>query len=75
MRTLAIPTILAALAACSPYDPSLPHKPFLCSDQAPSCPDGFVCITDGDRRVCSDEPAPDAGVADALPAQISTLAL
>ncbi|HEY0194409.1 MAG TPA: hypothetical protein VGC42_25025 [Kofleriaceae bacterium] len=52
-----------ALAACSPYDPSLPHRPFLCGDTAPRCPDGYTCITDGDRMVCSDQPAEfDAGV-------------
>jgi hypothetical protein len=37
---------LAALAACTPYDPSLPDAPFLCATDEPRCPDGFVCVTD-----------------------------
>jgi len=41
---------VAALAACNPYDPELPNKPFLCggpdNDQ---CPEGFTC---NDDMVC-----------------------
>ena len=60
---------LAALAApsCSPYDPSLPGAPFLCGDQEPRCPDGYVCVDDPDgRKVCrAADTAADAGVPDA----------
>jgi len=58
---------LVALAACTPYDPSLPPTPFLCGDQEPRCPEGYTCVTDrNDRMVClADNLAHDAGVPDA----------
>jgi hypothetical protein len=58
---------LIALAACTPYDPSLPPTPFLCGDQEPRCPEGYTCVTDrNDRMVCLvDNLAHDAGVPDA----------
>jgi hypothetical protein len=64
---------LAALApapACSPYDPSLPTTPFVCGDEEPRCPDGYVCVGEPDgRKVCRAESASvDAGVPDAAPA-------
>jgi hypothetical protein len=58
--------LAAALAACSPYDPSLPPTPFLCGDQEPRCPEGYVCVADDDRQVCRAEgTVADAGVGDA----------
>lgn len=33
----------AALAACSPYSPTLPAEPFLCGSADPKCPDGYTC--------------------------------
>ena len=67
---------LAALAApaCSPYDPSLPRAPFLCGDQEPRCPDGYVCVDDPDgRKVCRAADATDAGVPDASHAEPGVL--
>lgn len=64
--------LIAALAACSPYDPSLPHKPFLCNATEPRCPDGYTCITEGDRMVCSDSPAPPDASIDSAAVQTST---
>ena len=60
---------MLGFAACSPYDPSLPSMPFLCGDQEPRCPDGYVCVGEPDgRRVCrADGTVPDAGVPDAAP--------
>jgi hypothetical protein len=59
--------LLVALAACSPYDPSLPRTPFLCGDQEPRCPDGYACVAQASGpAVCSKDGAlPDAGVPDA----------
>ena len=37
----------AGFAACSPYDPALGAKPFLCSMADPTCPEGYVCLDDG----------------------------
>lgn len=67
MARLSMIGLLVALAACSPYDPSLPSKPFLCGDQAPRCPDGYTCVAQGSGpMVCSkDGELPDAGVPDA----------
>lgn len=62
--------LLVALAGCSPYDPSLPSRPFLCGTSEPRCPDGYACIADGDRMVCSDAPAPPDASVDAA-AQVS----
>jgi hypothetical protein len=46
----------AALAACSPYAPDLGGAPFLCgagSDNAPRCPDGYTCMSNGSGQdVC-----------------------
>ena len=60
----------AAASACSPYDPSLPMTPFVCADDEPRCPDGYVCVPDPDgRHVCrAANAAVDAGVADSMPA-------
>ena len=44
--------LVFALAACSPYDPSLPSAPFLCATDEPRCPDGFTCVADGKQMVC-----------------------
>jgi hypothetical protein len=63
---------LIALAACSPYEPSLPGAPFLCGDREPRCPDGYRCVTDRDRMVCRAEAdTVDAGVPDALQGTIT----
>ena len=35
--------LLAGLAACNPYDPSLGGQPFKCGTEEPSCPDGYSC--------------------------------
>lgn len=52
-----------ALAACSPYDPSLPATPFFCAADEPRCPDGFTCVVDAKQAVCrADGAAADAGV-------------
>jgi hypothetical protein len=58
---------LFALAACTPYDPSLPPTPFLCGDQEPRCPEGYTCVTERDARmVCrADSLVSDAGLPDA----------
>jgi hypothetical protein len=54
--------IALALAACSPYEPSLPPTPFLCATDEPRCPDGYTCVTDGKQQVCrADGTATDAG--------------
>jgi hypothetical protein len=34
-----------ALAACSPYSPSLGNQPFSCGSDDPPCPDGYDCMT------------------------------
>ena len=49
MRTYA----LALLAACSPYDPTLPAQPFLCGSAEPKCPDGYTCVSSGTLMVCA----------------------
>src|SRR3954467_6417067 len=36
--------LVLLLAACSPYDPSLPPQPFLCGSAEPKCPDGYTCM-------------------------------
>lgn len=61
--------LLGALATCSPYEPSLPKRPFLCGEQTPRCPDGYTCVGQGtDPMVCvKDGEAPDAGTLDAPP--------
>lgn len=52
----------AAHSACSPYDPSLPSTPFLCGDDEPRCPEGYVCVGEPDgRKVCHAEGTVDAG--------------
>jgi hypothetical protein len=59
--------LLILAASCSPYDPSLPSRPFRCGDQEPRCPDGYTCVAQASGpMVCSkDGEAPDAGVPDA----------
>jgi hypothetical protein len=57
--------LLAAAQACSPYEPSLPGTPFLCGDQEPACPEGYVCVGEPDgRKVCmrAGSVPPDASV-------------
>jgi hypothetical protein len=49
MRMFSLVLLAAAsLAACSPYDPDLGTKPFLCgpADQDPRCPAGYECETE-----------------------------
>jgi hypothetical protein len=67
LARLGITGLVVALAACSPYDPSLPSTPFLCGDQAPRCPDGYTCVAQasGPMLCRKDGEAPDAGVPDA----------
>jgi hypothetical protein len=36
--------LLAALAACSTYDPNLGAAPFLCGTDEPRCPDGYTPV-------------------------------
>jgi hypothetical protein len=70
LMVLALLGALGAGHACSPYEPSLPGTPFLCGDQEPRCPDGYVCVGEPDgRKVCHREgTVPDAGaVVDNLP--------
>jgi len=59
----------AAPSACSPYDPSLPTTPFVCSDDEPRCPDGYICVADPDgRNLCRARGlVVDANVADSAP--------
>jgi len=57
--------LLAAAQGCSPYEPSLPGTPFLCGDQEPACPEGYVCVGEPDgRKVCmrAGSVPPDAAV-------------
>jgi len=65
-RAAAAALAAVAAAACSPYDPSLPPTPFVCADDEPRWPDGYVCVGDPDgRRVCrAASAAVDGGVAD-----------
>jgi len=65
MRTRVLGFVIL-LAACSPYEPSLPGQPFLCGDKAPRCPDGYTCVTSpSGAMVCSNEEVPDAGASEA----------
>jgi len=36
--------LVIAIAACTPYDPSLSETPFFCGSADPQCPDGYQCI-------------------------------
>ncbi len=38
--------LVAMLAACSPYDPTLAQEPFTCGLTPPVCPDGYSCVAD-----------------------------
>jgi hypothetical protein len=61
--------VVLGLAACTPYDPSLPGTPFLCASEEPRCPDGYTCVPDTmGRLVCTDHPL-DAGT---LPGDAAT---
>lgn len=45
---------IAALGACTPYDPQLGPTPFLCGDTEPKCPDGYTCqMNGGGSGVCT----------------------
>jgi len=45
MKTVLFSSVLAALAACSPYSPNLSNQPFACGSDTPSCPDGYSCMS------------------------------
>ncbi len=47
IRTLITVSFVAAIAACSPYDPALGAAPFLCGTTDPQCPDGYACVDQG----------------------------
>lgn len=55
--------VAAAVVGCTPYDPDLGARPFLCGDSEPRCPDGYVCVTRvGSDQVCErSEAVADAG--------------
>jgi hypothetical protein len=64
MRTLAF-SFVAALSACSSYNPDLGGAPFLCATDEPRCPEGYACQDDGSSRmVCFSE---SGGIVDAAP--------
>ena len=45
-----------AVAACNPYDPSLPDEPFRCGTDEPTCPDGYVCdVRSASEKICVEE--------------------
>ena len=46
--TLSLVSSLAALAACSPFDPDLGAAPYLCSAGNPECPAGYTCQGTGE---------------------------
>jgi len=47
--------LIAALGACSVYNPSLGATPFLCGDSEPRCPDGYSCNADTTgKMVCTE---------------------
>jgi hypothetical protein len=47
--------LIAALGACSVYNPNLGATPFLCGDSDPKCPDGYTCGADSTgKMVCSE---------------------
>jgi hypothetical protein len=52
MRAFLVTTLLAAAAACSPYNPDLPDQPFLCGSGSPQCPDGYTCMSGSAGSVC-----------------------
>ena len=46
--------LLAALGACTPYDPQLGKTPFYCGSADPKCPDGYTCeMNGGGSGVCT----------------------
>jgi hypothetical protein len=42
----------AALAACSPFDPDLGVRPYLCATAEPRCPADYACMENGGREIC-----------------------
>jgi hypothetical protein len=57
------PLIAIAAIGCSPFDPDLGPRPFLCGLSNPRCPEGYVCVDGpGSAEVCA---LPDSGSADA----------
>jgi hypothetical protein len=53
MRIIALSV---ALAACTPYSPTLGGEPFLCGSAAPQCPDGYTCKMDSTgKMVCASQ--------------------
>lgn len=47
--------LASCLVACSSFSPELGSEPFACGDGDPTCPDGYVCMTNtAGVRVCSD---------------------
>lgn len=46
--------LVAALSACTAYNPQLSATPFYCGSSEPRCPDGYTCQAPGDgSAVCS----------------------
>jgi len=55
------------LGACSPYDPALGAKPFLCGTSDPKCPDGYECKDDGTGVMACIIAGPSPGVDSSMP--------
>ena len=54
MPTRALLFAIAALGACTSYDPQLGPTPFFCGDTDPKCPDGYTCqMNGGGSGVCT----------------------
>ena len=59
---IAISLACAALAACNPYDPDLPDRPFLCGEGDPPCPSGYSCDVAASPPACVEtREGPDGG--------------
>jgi len=45
--------LVVAIAACSPYDPTLSQEPFTCGTTDPKCPEGYGCVADAmGKNIC-----------------------
>ena len=55
--------LILGVVACSPYgSPDLGGAPFTCGSADPKCPDGYLCVPNGNAMVCTNGDAlPDAG--------------